>query len=160
MSCHVISCHVTALRLNCNVFGIEWDRYITITAIFDHLSDSKGRRLVYFSLKKLNCGPKGHMTAATTHHHVGMAVALSLEILLFYFHLPTYAICQCPHSAWNTHQTVDLCKSFIPALSSEVFFIKLVTNSVTFMYILGNRFIILCFGNKQKIILNIPYSVW
>ena len=51
---------------------------------------------------------------------------------LSYYHLLTQAIM--PILNWGTNQTVDLFKSFNPAWSSKVFYIKLITDNKDFSY--------------------------
>ena len=143
-SAHVMSCHcfMFAEHYHFNIFGIEWDRSIIITVISDHLSHVKGMWLVYFSFTKLKRRPNGHVAAATAHYHVSRAAALVLEICLSYHHLLTQANMSKLSSftytsnyansqlAWGTNETVVLFKSFNPAWTSKVIYIKLITNNM------------------------------
>ena len=85
-----------------------------------------------FFIHKIKTPTKSHVTAAKAHYHVSRAAALVLEIYLFkllsFTYPSNYANFQ---YAWGTNQTVDLFKSFNPAWSSEIFCIKLITNSMT-----------------------------
>ena len=73
---HVMSCHccMFAEHYHFNIFGIEWDRNITITVISDHLIHAQGRWLVYFSFTNLNRRPNGHVTAASYYHLLTQAI--------------------------------------------------------------------------------------
>ena len=137
-SAHVMSCHCCMFTeyYHFNIFGIEWDKNIIIAVISDHLSHAQGRWLVYFSFTKLKRRPNGHVTAATAYHHVSRAAALVFEIylkLLSFTYTSKYANSQL---AWRTNQIVDLFKSFNAAWSSKVFYIKLITNSMTGIVVL------------------------
>ena len=117
------------LFLLVNIFEIEWDRNIIITVIADHLSYAIGREgRVYFSFTNWKQRPNGHVTAATAHPHVNSVAALALELCLSYHHLLTHAIIPILSIGLKS---VDLCNTFNPAWSSKVFYIKLITNSMT-----------------------------
>ena len=131
-SAYVMLCHCCMFteNYNFNICGFEWDRKIIITVFSDHLNHAQCRRLVYFSFTKKRW-PNGHVTAATAHHHVSRVAALVLQIYLNYHHLLTHAIMPIFNWFEKTIQAINLFKSFNPPWSYKVFYIKLITNSMT-----------------------------
>ena len=75
-----------------NIFRMKWDRNMIITVISDHLSHAQGKWPVYLLFTNLKCHSNGHVTTATTHHHVSRAAPPVLEIYLIYYQFLTHAI--------------------------------------------------------------------
>ena len=121
-----MSCHVTAVCLQKTIIST----YLELSHLWS--SQSRPRQVTgLFFIHKINTPTKWSCDCCNSTLlclQSGCSGAWSLS----YYHLLTQAIM--PIFNWGTNQTVDMFRSFNPAWSPKVFYIKLITDDKDFSY--------------------------